>query len=81
MADQNQMFSYYPKKKERPESPSETPVKLIIIIVLSVVVCILVGIILVYLLKCRKEKKKRANELNDDYEYNAVNTPSESATG
>ena len=75
-------FLYYPKKERKDkekgsdggdeEGEGGLSTEIIIIIILAIVVVILASVIIVY---CKffykKQPKRPANEMNDDYEYNA----------
>jgi hypothetical protein len=68
LEDRRYKMSYYLTQKfPNPGLSTQT----IVIIVLSVVVFILIVGIIVYFIYFFPKRKKRANELNDDYEYKA----------
>ena len=68
LEDRRYKMSYYLTRKfPNPGLSTQT----IVIIVLSVVVFILIVGIIVYFIYFFPKRKKRANELNDDYEYKA----------
>ena len=65
-------MSYYLTQKFKSKGLST---QTIVIIVLSIVLGLLIIAIIVYFVKFfPKRKKQRANELNDDYEYNGEET-------
>ena len=64
--DRGYKMSYYLTQKFKPKGLST---QTIIIIVLSIVLGLLIIGIIVYFVKFFPKRKKRANELNDDYEY------------